>query len=332
MKNIIIAVTILISSYPVIAKQGVISGGETYTIPGWFKLSLLDIKEDASDAAKSRKHLMLFMHLKACPYCARMLDENYRTGRNKVYVQKYFDVVAINIRGDKEVTWKGDKVLSEMSFSQAIGVFATPTIVFLNSNGKEILKINGYRKPEAFRTVLEFVANKHYRNMSLPQFVKRRKTKATYKLVAHRYIKNIRNLTAYKNPLMIIFENRNCADCIEFHKKVLNHSDVLLGLKKYLLIRLDTNSLIKVVTPSGEKLPPGLWAKKLGLNYTPGIALFDNGKLVSLVNGRLYHFHFKEILRYVSEGYYMRFHSFSHYLSVRQKELLRQGIDIDLSE
>jgi len=332
MKIILITITLLIFNNQVVAKQGVISGGKTYTIPDWFKLSLLDIKEDALDAAKSKKQVMLFMHLNACPYCARMLDENFRKGPNKVYTKRNFDVVAINIRGGKEVTWNDNKFLSEMHFAKKMGGFATPTIVFLNSKGEKILKINGYRKSEAFRVVLEFVANHHYLNMSLTQFVKGRQAKEAYSFIPHRYIKKIKDLRAYRNPLMIMFENRNCVDCPEFHKKVLNHPDVLLGLKKYLLVRLDTNSSKEVVTPSGDKLLPGLWAKNLGLNYTPGIALFNKGKLVSLINGRYYHFHFKEILRYVSEDHYLRFHSFNQYLSIRQKELLRKGINIDLSE
>ena len=42
-------------------------------------------------------------------------------------------------------------------------------------------------------------------------------------------------------------------------------------------------------------------------------------------------FHFKELLRYVSGKYYEKYpNSYLDYLKVRQDELLKQGINIDL--
>jgi hypothetical protein len=46
----------------------------------------------------------------------------------------------------------------------------------------------------------------------------------------------------------------------------------------------------------------------------------------------LYHFHFKELLRYVSGGYYKKFGSFSQYNAARRAELLQQGIDINYAQ
>lgn len=49
-------------------------------------------------------------------------------------------------------------------------------------------------------------------------------------------------------------------------------------------------------------------------------------------DGKLYHFHFKEALRYVSGGHYRRYKSISAYNAARRQELLGQDIDIDYSE
>lgn len=332
MKLTTIFISFLLLCSQLAAKQGVITGGENYSIPDWFKLSLLDLIEDAEDSGEKSKHLILFMHLKACPYCTRMLKENFRKGDNKTYMQKHFDVIAINIRGDKEISWKNGKIYSEILFAKKMGVFATPTIVFLDTKGRKVLQLNGYRKPQAFRDVLEYIHVRHYRKITLAQFIKRKQRKAVYSFLPHPYIKTLSNMNAYQQPLAIIFENRDCADCAEFHKKVLNHTSVLPELKQYLFVRLNTYSQKKVFTPSGRKLKPAEWAKGLGLNYRPGLALYNKGKLISLINGRYYHFHFKENLRYVSGGHYKRFRKFSLYLKARQKELLNKGININLSE
>jgi len=325
-------ILLLLLSCPTIAKQGVVTGGQNYTIPDWFKLSLLDLKEDAEEAGREKKHLMLFMHLKACPYCTRMLNENFRIGDNKKYAQKHFDVIAINIRGNKEIAWKNGKAYTEVDFAKIIGVFATPTIVFLDYKGRKVLQLNGYRKARAFRDAMEYIHGRHYKKITLSQFVKRKRRNPVYKFIDHPLIKRPLNMKNHAGPLAIIFESPDCVDCAEFHNKVLHHTSVLPELKKFIFVRLNTYSQKKIVTPSGKIVTPDYWARKLGLNYRPGLALYNKGKLISLINGRYYHFHFKENLRYVSGGHFRRYPTFSQYLKARQKELLNKGINIDLSE
>ena len=62
------------------AGQGKIIGEDSYTIPGWFKDSFLEIQEDIKEADENNRHVMLFMHIDRCPYCTRMLEENFRSG------------------------------------------------------------------------------------------------------------------------------------------------------------------------------------------------------------------------------------------------------------
>ena len=60
--------------------------------------------------------------------------------------------------------------------------------------------------------------------------------------------------------------------------------------------------------------------------------LFDEARGIFRFEGHLYHFHFKEALRYVSGGHYKRFASISQYNAARRDELLSQGVDIDYAE
>ena len=51
------------------------------------------------------------------------------------------------------------------------------------------------------------------------------------------------------------------------------------------------------------------------------------------IDALLYPFHFKEVLRYVSGKHYIQYpKSYLDYLKVRQDELLKEGINIDLGE
>ena len=84
---------------------------------------------------------------------------------------------------------------------------------------------------------------------------------------------------------------------------------------------------------SGNKTTAKQWALKINLDYRPGILLYDNKKLISTIDALLYPFHFKELLRYVGGKYYEKYpKSYLDYLRVRQDELLKQGINIDLGE
>lgn len=59
---------------------------------------------------------MLFMHIDRCPYCTRMLEENFRSGDIQQFIEKNFDVIALNIRGDREILWDENTVYSEKSW------------------------------------------------------------------------------------------------------------------------------------------------------------------------------------------------------------------------
>ena len=80
--------------------------------PDWFKVSFLDLYEDIEEAAEDNKRVMLFFFQDGCPYCKKLLEDNFGQRKIAQKTQKYFDVIAINIWGDREVTI-GDKVVTE---------------------------------------------------------------------------------------------------------------------------------------------------------------------------------------------------------------------------
>jgi thioredoxin-related protein len=322
----------LAGSFTVHAQSGTIGGGRVYELPDWFKLSFLDIQEDASDAGEGNKDVMLYMHLDGCPYCARMLDENFRSGPRKDYIEKNFDVIGINILGGREVQWSDGKSYTEKQLAGLLGVHFTPTIVFLDRHSKKVLQINGYRKPGTFRYAMEYVRSRAYRQQSLAQYIEKRSKQAVYRFMDDPHFSKVRYLGDYQKPLAVIFEDKDCEDCADFHNKVLQSPDVIEELKPYLVVRLDAYSDAPLVDVNGHKTTPRKWAKSLGLSYRPGVILFNEGKQQYQIDGRLYHFHFKEALRYVSQKEYREYANYNSYLAARQNELLRQGINIDLSE
>ena len=47
-------------------------------VPEWFAETMLDARDEAADAAKHGKRLMLYFWLEGCPYCQRMTSVTFR--------------------------------------------------------------------------------------------------------------------------------------------------------------------------------------------------------------------------------------------------------------
>lgn len=324
----------ILAPWPLSAEafRGQMLGGEVYQLPEWFKPSFLDFKEDMAEAKARGKHVMAFLHLDECPYCAKTLKENFRGGETTDFIRKHFDVIGVNIRGANEVVWIDGKSYSERSLAGHLKVYATPTIVFLDPDGGSVLRLNGYRDPRAFGHALRYVQSQQYRKESLASYMEKQKDRSVYQLRDHPQFAKTTNFKGYVKPLAVLFENKECGDCARFHERVLNHPDVQLEMKKFLFVRLDSDSTASLVDLAGSTTNSKQWAKTLGVSYRPGVVLFNEGKEIARVDGHFYHFHFREMLRFVSGEYYKRYDSVSQYNAARREELLQQGKNIDYAE
>ncbi|SFV86026.1 thioredoxin SoxW [hydrothermal vent metagenome] len=313
------------------AKTGIITGGFKHSMPSWFKESFLELVDDIDEAKQDDKHVLLFFHLNECPYCDHMVKD-FDKPFLKEFIQQNFDVIAINIKGDKEVVLNNDETLTEKTFSEKVGVQYTPTIVFLNQKNETIARTNGYRKPEKFKKILTYVSSKAYKNSTLVDYIERTKKAGNYQLQSNTMFQNITDFSKIKTPLAVIFEDSNCGACEYFHNTTLKNKAVINEFNAFNVVRLNANSTQTIVDNKGNKTTPKNWAKKLKLNYRPGIILFNKGNEISRIDGFLYTFHFKEVLRFVSGRFHQEFATFGGYLAYRQKELLAQGVNIDISK
>lgn len=314
--------------------EGKIVGGKMHEIPSWFKQSFYDINEDVSEAMENNKHYMLFMDLEGCPYCTKMLKENFMAdGGNKEFIQKYFDVVNINVKGSVEIAWDENTTLTEKELAEKLKIQYSPTILFFNHEKEVVVRVNGYRNPAKFKNILEYVQGKHYENMSLTQYVNKIADKSLYTLKENSMFKNITDLSKISTPLAVIFEDGSCSACDFFHNNLLKNKEVQDEFSKFTVVRFDALSEEKIVDVNGNVTTPKAWVEKQNLDYRPGVLLFDEKKLISTADALLYSFHFKELLRYVSGKHYVQYpETYLDYLVVRQDELIKEGKVIDISK
>jgi thioredoxin-related protein len=134
--------------------------GVAYALPQWFKPSFLDFRQDVAEARKQGRQVMVFLHLDNCPWCARMLEDNFVRGDSHDLMRRHFDVIAVNVRGSLEVRWTDGATYTERALARHLAVVGTPTIVILGDDGRKAAQLNGYQDPGTFRIALEHARRK----------------------------------------------------------------------------------------------------------------------------------------------------------------------------
>ncbi|MCP4490996.1 MAG: thioredoxin fold domain-containing protein [Gammaproteobacteria bacterium] len=326
--NLMLAVAML-SGQAISAERGKIIGGAVHQAPSWFKESFLEIVDDVEEASEEGKHLLLFFQLNACPYCDRMLEESFEAEPLTSYIQEHFDTIAINVRGDRDIAFNEETSVSEKQLADILNVRATPAILFLNEENKTIVRVNGYRAPERFQQVLEYVATKSYQSTNLSDYLQAKLKRDVYQLRSNELFAKTNDLSQVDDPMMLIFEDGSCYDCNEFHDGILGHKLVRKEIEPFTIVRLDADSDKTIIDLHGNKTTAAELAREYEMIYRPGILVFDEGNLIRRHDSLTFPHHFKESMRYVAGGYYKNT-DYRSYSQNRTEELLAAGIDIDL--
>jgi len=330
-KAILILVTALLLSAVSAASEtrGKITGGVLHEPPAWFKDSFLEIADDVDDASEAGKHVLLFFELNGCPYCDRMLEESFEADPLSSYIQANFDTIAINIQGNREIAFNDELSVTEKELGEILKVYSTPVLLFLDADNKTIVRVNGYRAPERFKQVLEFVATRSYQTTTLADYLQAKLDRNVYQLRANPLFSDVTDLSSVNGPLMVIFEDGSCYDCDEFHDSILAHKQVREEMAPFTIVRLDADSNKSIKDVYGNETTPAKLALEHEMIYRPGVLVFDDGNLLRRHDSLTYPHHFKESLRYVAGGHYQQT-NYRSYSRQRTEELLSSGVTIDL--
>lgn len=315
-------------------KEGRFFGAIQAEKPDWFKQSFLELEEDVAEAAEAGRRVMIYFHQDGCPYCARLVEENFADPDIKAYIQQHFDGIAINMWGDREVISVGGRTFTEKTFAAALKVQYTPTLIFLDESGKVALRLNGYYPPRDFRAALNFVAQKRETRESFAQY-RLAQLPAEGSLIDENFYLADSDLAALsaksERPLVVYFESPDCSECRTMHQRVLADVATRNLVTQADNVQLDVGSSRSIVTPAGAVTTARQWALDLGISYTPSLVFFDtSGKEVMRVEAFLKTFHFQSVYAYVLEKAYLEEPEFQRYISERADQIREAGFDTDI--
>jgi thioredoxin-related protein len=305
--------------------------------PAWFRQSFLDFNEDVREAAASHKRVMLYFHQANCPYCSLLVKENFARPDIAAAMRKDLESIAVNMWGDREVSATDGKSYTEKSLAAALKVNYTPTLIFLDEQGKVALRLNGYYPPERFRLALDYVAGHKETELGFREYLDARLAAVkTGGLHPEPFFMPTpyalaRNRISAGRPLAVFFEQADCADCDTLHGKILADPATRALVEQFEAVQLDMAADTPVITPGGQRTSASAWARDLDLGYTPSIVFFDRqGKEVMRIEAFLKTFHFQSVLDYVLQEAYLTEPSFQRFLSARAERLREKGIDVNI--
>lgn len=289
-------------------------------LPEWFKVSFLDLQEDLNEAVQHGKQgIILYFGQKRCAYCKAHLENNWGQKDILAYTHKHFDVIPINIRGQKEVIGMDGNGYTEKEFAIKYETNFTPSLVFFNREGNMVLRLLGYRPPYHFRAALEYVADSHYQQEPFPDYMARAEEAFSFgkdTLNAHDaflpppYALD-RSHFAAERPLMVAFERRNCHACDVLHAEALSDPRIHQLLQQLDVVQLDMRETTPVLTPGGQKITASQWAEQLQLDYAPTLIFFDEkGREIIRIDSVVWFYRLHNVLNYVISKGYRQFPTF----------------------
>jgi thioredoxin-related protein len=260
----------------------------TILYPDWFKESFLNLQDDLAEAREAGKDgLLLFFSTQGCSYCDLFIRTSLADPALAARAQAHFDTIGLEIFDDADLTDPHGKATRVKHFALDQGVEFSPTLLFLDGEGRAVLRLPGYYDPERFGRALDYVIGRHYEEEPFRNWLARQGAPALPtegdSLIADPlfgeppYALERKRIPAQR-PLLVIFEIAGCPRCAQFHREVLRDSEVRSILEGMEVIRLDAeDTQTPVVTPSGERTTPAGWAEQQGFTQYPALAFFEEG-------------------------------------------------------
>jgi thioredoxin-related protein len=304
-------------------------------LPPVFVETLLELPDDAAQAAKSGKRLLLYFGQVGCPYCKELMQTSFTQKAIVDKTAKHFLPIAFNLFGDREVTWFDGKVRSEKELAKYLKVQFTPTLLLLDEKGNIIARINGYYPPHRFSAALDYSVQRLEGKRSFAEHMKAvPQTGASATLNEQPFfMKPPLNLARKPGdkPLAVLFESRHCAPCDELHQEGFKRKETLAAISRLDVARFSLSGREALITPDGRSTNAEAWGRELGIGYTPSVVFFDDtGREVFRLEAYVRPFHFTSSFEYVASGAYRKEPEFQRFLQNKAEHMKERGEKLEL--
>jgi len=319
--------------------------------PSWFiNDPFFELNESLASAnAAGKQGIMILYSANPCSYCQLFIQQSLSDPDIAAMVQKHYGAIGLEIFNDASLVTPQGQETTVKDFAKHEGVMFSPTVLFYDNQGNRVFRITGYQAKERFKTSLQYVIGKHYRGQSIAEYVQKANmeskasSKDQHRQVALATLKPDslfsepphllqRNVISASEPLLVIFEAKQCEECKVFHDKVLSVKAVRKLLEKYQVVQLDADDeKTTVIRPDGSRATPSAWYKQEGFSRTPAMLFFtENGQVAIKTDNLLLKQRMLNSINYVIERAYLKGWSYQRF--ARSKAIERNLKNAALSK
>ena len=284
---------------------------ESLVHPDWFEISSGRLTDDLADAkAAGKKGIIVYFGQKRCAYCERFININLGSPDISNYIQRYYDVVPVDIWGIETIVDTDGNAYSERELSIHYNTNFTPSLIFYNDKGKPVFRLRGYYPPYRFRAALKYVTEGFYKVENFREYLARAEPDLFFRLG------NLIEREFFSEPpyslnqprdkiLAVFFEQGECHSCELLHSGPLSKQAVLDEIAKLQAVQLDMWSDTEIVIPDGTKTTARDWAADLQLFNAPTIIFFDEaGEEIIRIDSVIEFYRLLGVLDYVNRRGY----------------------------
>ena len=139
-----------------------------------FYLDELDLQKII---AASNKPLAVYFEAPDCAECATMHARILGDKATRKLVRQA-DNIQLNVGSSQQITTPAGKLVSVKQWARDLGIAYTPSVVFFDAAGKEVMRISAFLKTFHFQSVYAYVLDKAY--LEEPEFQRYISTRADH--------------------------------------------------------------------------------------------------------------------------------------------------------
>jgi thioredoxin-related protein len=135
------------------------------------RYDFLPLTEAARQASAANKPMLLYFGRYGCTTCRKMHAEVFSDAAVSKKYHNDFVLAYVDTESGNRIRLANGETTTEMQFAARSRILGTPTFIYFSPEQKPLFKKVGFQTIEQMKQYVDFIAQGHYRAMSLQDYL-----------------------------------------------------------------------------------------------------------------------------------------------------------------